>query len=237
METKQFKTVVFGGFDRDDVVKYITETAEETDKCLQELQSRFDALTVQHESLTASDTEKAEKNDTLQEMIDRLEEEQAKLQAAHDALAKENKRLAESLQQSLDELHTWKVQSSSQHESNDALMAKMEQLRADAAAYDAVRKQIGDIECEAHQRANRIEQDAKERVRLLLVDSYAHYREVYSSLSAATQHVDTELRKINVSMSQLPLSFDHSTKQIEAMVKEMIDVDETAKEEIEVNEE
>ena len=73
METS-FKTCMFGGFDREDVISFIRKTAEET-------QEKLDALTAENQELAAqkqsAEAENAALRVQLQELTERLDDETA----------------------------------------------------------------------------------------------------------------------------------------------------------------
>ena len=97
METS-FKTCLFGGFDREDVISFIEKTAAET-------QERLDALTTEREELLAkkrsAEAENAALRVQLNELTERLDDEtslHARVQSMEEELAalrRENETLRE----------------------------------------------------------------------------------------------------------------------------------------------
>lgn len=97
METS-FKTCIFGGFDREDVISFIRKTAEET-------QEKLDALTAENERLTAekstAEAENAALRVQLSELIEKLDDESVlhgkvqELTEEAEALRRENESLRE----------------------------------------------------------------------------------------------------------------------------------------------
>ena len=97
METS-FKTCLFGGFDREDVISFIEKTAAET-------QERLDALTTEREELLAkkrsTEAENAALRVQLNELTERLDNEtalHARVQSMEEeltALRRENETLRE----------------------------------------------------------------------------------------------------------------------------------------------
>ena len=65
METS-FKTCMFGGFDREDVISFIQKTAEEN-------QTRLDALTAENEKLLAEQQATEQQNRELSDRLAELE--------------------------------------------------------------------------------------------------------------------------------------------------------------------
>lgn len=97
METS-FKTCMFGGFDREDVISFIQKTAEEN-------QTRLDALTAENEKLLAekqtAEQQNRELTDRLAELEKRLDDESAlryrvrELSEKLEAVQRENDTLRE----------------------------------------------------------------------------------------------------------------------------------------------
>ena len=97
METS-FKTCMFGGFDREDVISFIQKTAEEN-------QTRLDALTAENEKLLAeqqaTEQQNRELSDRLAELEKRLDNESAlryrvrELSEKLEAVQRENDALRE----------------------------------------------------------------------------------------------------------------------------------------------
>lgn len=97
METS-FKTCMFGGFDREDVISFIQKTAEEN-------QTRLDALTAENEKLLAekqtAEQQNRELTDRLAELEKRLDDESAlryrvrELSEKLEAVQRENDALRE----------------------------------------------------------------------------------------------------------------------------------------------
>ena len=67
METS-FKTCMFGGFDREDVISFIQKTAEEN-------QTRLDALTAENEKLLAEQQATEQQNRELSEKLEAVQRE------------------------------------------------------------------------------------------------------------------------------------------------------------------
>lgn len=91
-----FKTCMFGGFDRQDVVKFIEKTAEEHRAALEALQtenkalrSEKDAAAAENEGLrclTEHDARLREENEALEQRVRELEQRVSTLQTENDAL-------------------------------------------------------------------------------------------------------------------------------------------------------
>ena len=91
MENNSFKTVAFGGFDKQDVIQYIERTAKEAAEGQKQLQEENETL---RKSLAAAETELAAFRSRLEELKSlqegqrkELEREVARLRAENEALS------------------------------------------------------------------------------------------------------------------------------------------------------
>ena len=87
-----FKTCLFGGFDREDVVNFIEKTAAENQEQLETLRSELDALRTQRDEAAAENEALrglTEEDAQLREENARLREQLAQAQASAEALRQE----------------------------------------------------------------------------------------------------------------------------------------------------
>lgn len=169
MSDYSFKSVMFGGFDKKDVVQYLEQTAEKTAAEQRELKAKKDKLRKQAE-------------------------EQAKW------LRQLEKQVAE-LTEERDELR-------------EKLEAEIAVLRPDAEAYAQFREQLGTIECEARKRADDMETETVARTRRTLEEFQSRYQKLVSDFESAAVHVNGELRKIEVMLTQLPRALDQTGAEL-----------------------
>ena len=146
-----FKSVAFGGFDKQDVIGYIERTAREAAEAQEKLQQENDGLRQETQALGGQVS-------ALQAKLEALEAENARLQ---ESLARESARR--------EELEAMRAEA-------ERLRAQAEALRGDAEAYARFREQIGAIECEARQRAAGLEDEAGIRLRRLTDQFQTQYR-------------------------------------------------------------
>ena len=100
------------------------------------------------------------------------------------------------------------------------LTAERDALKPDAEAYARFRERLGAIECEARQRAAGLEDEAGIRLRRLTDQFQTQYRALMSTFETTAAHVNSELRKIEVNLTQLPRAMDQSgaeLKELEAL--------------------
>ena len=76
---------------------------------------------------------------------------------------------------------------------------------------------IGNIECEAQQRAAKLEADTQAQLRRMADSFRAQYEALTGTFDAAAAHVTAELRKVEVNLSQLPRSLDPVSRDLEKL--------------------
>ena len=138
-----FKTCMFGGFDREDVVSYIEKTAKET-------QEKLDALESENTRLKAD-------NERIEEALRSLH--------AQTKQMKQEEQDQESLQQRLDEAQARAAELAVRCE---ALEAENEILRASAKECAHLKEHIADIEINAHRRTEEFRAEAIEKLHAII---------------------------------------------------------------------
>lgn len=138
-----FKTCMFGGFDREDVVSYIEKTAKET-------QEKLDALETENAKLKAD-------NEQIEQALRTLH--------AQTKQMKQEEQDQESLQQRLDEAQ---VRAAELAVRCEALEAENESLRASANECAHLKEHIADIEINAHRRTEEFRAEAIEKLRAII---------------------------------------------------------------------
>ena len=192
MESYTFKTVTFGGFDKQDVAHYIEQLTQEHSAALSALQ---------------------EENAALKEKSSHLEAANCALRTQADMQAASLSQLsaqAEKLQEEVAALRDYP-------EKYEALRTEADGLRKDAEAYVEFRNRIGNIECEAQQRAAKLEADTQARLRRMADSFRAQYEALAGTFDAASAHVTSELRKVEVNLSQLPRALDPVDRELEKL--------------------
>lgn len=192
MESYTFKTVTFGGFDKQDVAHYIEQLTQEHSAALSALQ---------------------EENAALKEKSSHLEAANCALRTQADMQAASLSQLsaqAEKLQEEVAALRDYP-------EKYEALRTEADGLRKDAEAYVEFRNRIGNIECEAQQRAAKLEADTQARLRRMADSFRAQYEALAGTFDAASAHVSSELRKVEVNLSQLPRALDPVDRELEKL--------------------
>ena len=138
-----FKTCMFGGFDREDVVSYIEKTAKET-------QEKLDALESENTRLKAD-------NERIEQALRTLHAQAKQM--------KQDEQDQETLQQRLDEAQARAAELAVRCE---ALEAENENLRASAKECVHLKEHIADIEINAHRRTEEFRTEAIEKLRAII---------------------------------------------------------------------
>lgn len=94
------------------------------------------------------------------------------------------------------------------------LTAERDALRPDAESYARFRERLGAIECEARNRADDLEEEAAAQTRRTLEEFRSRYQRLMSEFESAAGHVNGELRKIEVTLSQLPRALDQTGTEL-----------------------
>ena len=192
MESYTFKTVTFGGFDKQDVAHYVEQLTQEHSAALSALQ---------------------EENAALKEKSSHLEAENRILRTQADIQAASLSQLSTQAEKLLEEVAALR----DYPEKYEALRTEADGLRKDAEAYVEFRNRIGNIECEAQQRAAKLEADTQARLRRMAESFRAQYEALTGTFDAASAHVTSELRKVEVNLSQLPRALDPVGRELEKL--------------------
>ena len=195
MEKYSIKSVTFGGFDKQDVIAYIEKTAREAQETEQRLQGENAALQQKLEEAACKEAALQQKLEELQAAYDRLQAELGRESAAR---------------QTLEVLKPLEEETARLKAENDA-------LRPDAEAYAQFRNRIGVIECEARERAAVLEANTLAQLRRTVELFRAHYVELMSTFEATAAHVNSELRKVEVNLTQLPRAMDQAGSELNAL--------------------
>ena len=192
MESYTFKTVTFGGFDKQDVARYMEQLTREHEEALAALQTE---------------------NVALKEKNSQLEAENRSLRTQGDAQAASLSQLSAQAEKLLEEVAALR----DYPEKYEALRREADALRPDAEAYIEFRNRVGNIECEAQQRAAKLEADTQAQLRRMAESFRVQYEALTGTFDAASAHVTAELRKVEVNLSQLPRALDSVSRELEKL--------------------
>jgi len=203
MDNYQIKSVTFGGFDKQDVISYIEKSAAEAAALQQELRNEAEELRNQ---LAAAE----EARDALRA---ELEQAQSGRVAAEDRLAEES-----AVRTALEPL---KEEAAQLRREVEALRAEREKLLPDAQAYAQFREQLGAIECEARKRAADLEEATNAQLRQTVDLFRRQYQILMSTFETTAAHVNSELRKVEVNLTQLPRAMDQSGLELNELAAQL----------------
>lgn len=203
MDNYQIKSVAFGGFDKQDVISYIEKAATEAAALQQELRNEVEELRKQlYDTETERDALRTE-----------LEQAQSGRSVAEDRLAEESaiRTALEPLQEEVAQLR----------QEVEALRAERASLLQDAQAYAQFREQLGAIECEARKRAADLEDATNARLRQTVDLFRRQYQILMSTFETTAAHVNSELRKVEVNLTQLPRAMDQSGLELNELAAQL----------------
>lgn len=192
MENNTFKSVAFGGFDKQDVIRYIEQSAREAADVQERLQQENDGLRTQVQSLEERAGALERRADEAEALCRSLEQQLSREQSAREALEREKAEL-------------------------QTLADEVRRLRPEAEAYAQFRDRVGDIECEAHKRSAALEAATAAKMRQVSDAFQTQYQTLMASFDATAAHVTSELRKIEVTLSQLPRAMDQPGAELKEL--------------------
>ena len=204
MENNTFKSVTFGGFDKQDVIRYIEQSAREAAEIQERLQQENDGLRAQVQTLEERAAELERRAEEAESRCHGLEQQISQERTARQALEQEKQVL---------EAEKAKLQT---------LADEAQRLRPEAESYAQFRDRVGDIEGEAHKRAAALEAATVARMRQASDAFQTQYQALMSSFETTASHVTGELRKIEVTLAQLPRAMDQPGAELKEL-KEMLE--------------
>ena len=192
-----FRTAVFGGFQREDVLNYLAEQARQSQQQREELERRLDEQKREAESAVRQ----------AEALSGQLEQQRAEC----GQLREEREALTGQLEQANRDLSASRTQCSQAgreleelRKERDELQARLDALTPGAQAYEQLKDRTAGVELEAHRRAQAIQEQAREEAAQLhrQVEQWVQGVErAYGSLRAqvetAAAHTARELRQAN----------------------------------------
>ena len=204
MDNSTFKSSVFGGFDRSDVISYIERTAQENAKRIKELEDEADKL--MHESLS------------LREQLSAAEEERSSLSEALSAESERRTAAEQALEALRAEADELRAQVAALSQERDRLSSDSAALRAQVEEYDTVKSHIADIELSARARADALEAETRERMGRVLQSCRERFEEAVAHLSRACLCVTDELHSTEDRLSLLPETLEGLRSEMDALI-------------------
>ena len=222
-----FKSSVFGGFNRDDVIRYIEKTALESKQQIESLEQESDGLCRENAELRDKLAAAERERDKLAESYDTASGAQEALKkgltAAQETITELRAQLEESAQRAAfaqKEHERLREAQKAEHEREmQKLQTELETLRAQAEEYGRVKAHIADIELSARERADALDASTRERLQSLIASCTGQCEQVLSTLGAACESVCSELRRADTAVAQLPEAFTTLSAQLDELKK------------------
>ena len=199
MDNYSIKSVTFGGFDKQDVIRYIEETAKAAAATEKELQEKLEQFIAE--------------NNELRSKLDTAEKELASLQTRFQDLNLEYSRVKDDAAR--------ETAARKELEPLKPLQEEVDRLRPDAEAYAQFREKIGAIECEARKRAADLESATIQKLQQNVDLFREQYQVLMSSFESTAAHVTSELRKVEVNLTQLPRTMDQPGSELNELMNRL----------------
>ena len=180
-QTRGFRSAIFGGFNREDVMHYIEETDTKYYTETAELRSQ---LTEAQSAMNELRTKNAELLERLGEMTLDTDKIRAQLDQIESGF---------SLQAT--EIEAQNARAAQLAAENDRLTSENAKLSAKCGEYDATREKIAEMELSAYRRAKQIEEDAKVELQKLRRKSMETIEQVRRQLDATKENYRTVLAR------------------------------------------
>ena len=169
MESYSFKSVAFGGFDKQDVVRYLEQSSEKAAAAQRELEA-------ENEMLHRQAADQMEELDRLRVQVEELTEQRDRLREKLETEA--------AVRADLEPLRALEQEAA-------RLTAERDALKPDAQAYARFRERLGAIECEARKRADDLEEEAAAQTRRTVGEFQGQYQRLVSAFESTAGHVNS----------------------------------------------
>ena len=199
MESYSFKSVAFGGFDKQDVVRYLEQSSEKAAAAQRELEA-------ENEMLHRQAADQMEELDRLRVQVEELTEQRDRLREKLETEA--------AVRADLEPLRALEQEAA-------RLTAERDALKPDAQAYARFRERLGAIECEARNRADDLEEAAAGQTRRTAEAFQREYRNLMDLFRSAAGHVTQELQGIQDALAQLPQSMEPTETGLNTLISKL----------------
>ncbi|MBQ3556906.1 MAG: hypothetical protein IJA11_03810 [Oscillospiraceae bacterium] len=198
----RFRGSAFGGFNRKDVINYITTAAAEQNEKVEQLNRQLSDMTAQR--------------DEAQQRAVRAEQTLAAMTGERDDCRRQAQETAEKAGR-LPGLEA----------EVERLRRRVSELEPDAAAYLAIKERAAGIELEAHQRAQGIVNEAKaeadklqEQTRQWVLQVRREYDELRAVVESTVSHAAGDLDRVRQSLGNISLCMDRQNNAMEQFVRD-----------------
>lgn len=206
---KQFRTVAFGGFCKEDVLSYIASSARDHQERLDSLQSELERARQGRSDMERHAADCGKELAMLSAEKEQLVEENAKLRSMLADAEEAGKRLSEA-----ESVITRQQQ-------------RLAQVEPDAEAYDRIRDQAASMELEAHRRAKAMELEAKEKAERTIrtMEQWirklqGEYDQLRTAMESAVTRTTGELDRARKSLMDLAVGFDRNDELFQQLLED-----------------
>lgn len=229
-----FKSSVFGGFNRDDVIRYIEKTSLESKQQIEALEQESDGLCRENaelrDKLAAAERERdklaesystaSSAQETISELRAQIEEGAQKLASAKADCDRQLKAKDEAAEQRIAELEAQHAERlSAAEQERKRLLSELDELRPQVEEYGRVKAHIADIELSARERADALDAATRERLQAMIAACRGHCEQVLSTLGATCESVSNGLKRADAAVAQLPEAFTTLEGQLDELKK------------------
>ena len=222
-----FKSSVFGGFNRDDVIRYIERTALESKQQIEALEQESDGLCRENADLRDKLAEAERERDHLNESYSTASSAQDALKkgltAAQETIAElrakleETTRKADHAQKEHERLR--EAQKAEHEREMQKVLSELAELRAQTEEYGRVKAHIADIELSARERADALDAATRAKLQAYIASCTSQCAQVLATLGSTCESVSTALRHADEAVSRLPGAFTTLEGQLDELKK------------------
>ena len=222
-----FKSSVFGGFNRDDVIRYIERTALESKQQIEALEQESDGLCRENADLRDKLAEAERERDQLAETSSAASSAQDALKkgltAAQETIAELRAKLEETTQKAdyaQKEHERLREAQKAEHEREmQKVLSELAELRAQAEEYGRVKAHIADIELSARERADALDAATRAKLQAYIASCTSQCAQVLATLGSTCESVSSALRHADEAVSRLPGAFTTLEGQLDELKK------------------
>ena len=222
-----FKSSVFGGFNRDDVIRYIEKTALESKQQIESLEQESDGLCRENAELRDKLAAAERERDKLAESYDTASGAQEALKkgltAAQETITELRAQLEESAQRAAfaqKEHERLRAAQKAEHEREmQKVLSELAELRAQAEEYSRVKAHIADIELSARERADALDAATRAKLQAYIASCTSQCAQVLATLGSTCESVSSALRHADEAVSRLPGAFTTLEGQLDELKK------------------
>ena len=202
-----FKTCMFGGFDRGDVINYIEKSAREAKERIEALENENNELRSSNERIEQAlralhaqakqQRQEEQGQEVLQQQLTEAQVHLNELAVEVDALRNENEKLRTEAQ---------------------SLRAESDKLRESSGEYMRLKEHIADIEINAHRRTEEFRAEAIEKLRQSVAAQRAWCQTQQGQYTLMNEKILQELRRAEEVLANNDLSgFDAMLESLQAL--------------------